>query len=166
MYDIIRNEFMSYRPVLNFDLDGTLVDFDSAVSYCKSYEEKECVMNAPGFFENLAPMPYALAAVDWIVQYFEPFILTTVPWECPLAYVEKYAWVNKHLPKIFTKRLQTSHFKNLVVGDFLIDDRAKNGAAQFSGEWIQYGSSEFPNWQTIIDYLARRVHAPSVLLSL
>jgi hypothetical protein len=29
-------------------------------------------------------------------------------------------------------------------GDFLVDDRPKNGADQFAGEWIHFGSEAFP----------------------
>lgn len=161
----IRNEHMSYKPILYLDMDGPLVDFDSAVGHCVTEAEKEFLMSQPGFFESLSPTKCAVAAVEWIILHFEPFIATTTPWNTPLASTEKRLWVDKHLPK-FYKRIITTHFKNLLIGDFLIDDRSKNGAAQFSGEWIQFGSTEFPNWQVIIDYLARRMNVPSILLSL
>lgn len=162
----IRNEYMTYKPILYLDMDGPMVDFDAAVGHCVTEEEKEALMNLPGFFENLQPTKGALQAIDWIIQYFETFIATTTPWDVPPASVEKRLWVDRNLPKYFHKKINTTHFKNLLIGDFLIDDRAKNGAAQFSGEWIQFGSTEFPNWQVIIDYLAKRINVPTVLLSL
>lgn len=36
-----------------------------------------------------------------------------------------------------------------------MDDRPNNGAAEFEGEWIQFGSPEFPDWQTITEYLLK-----------
>jgi len=166
MLTVIRNEFMSYKQILYLDMDGPMVDFDSAVGHCVTEEEKEYLMSQPGFFENLPPTKGAIEAINWIIQYFETFIATTTPWDTPLASTEKRLWVDKHLPRYFYKRIVTTHFKNLLIGDYLIDDRAKNGAAQFSGDWIQYGSTEFPNWQVIIDYLARQISVPSILLSL
>ena len=39
------------------------------------------------------------------------------------------------------------------MGDYLIDDRTKNGAGEFSGELIQFGDDAFPNWEAILNYL-------------
>ncbi len=46
-----------------------------------------------------------------------------------------------------------THRKDLVEGDYLIDDRGKNGTSEFKGEWIQFGSERFPDWKTVLDYL-------------
>jgi hypothetical protein len=39
------------------------------------------------------------------------------------------------------------------MGDYLIDDRTKNGAGEFSGELIQFGSDSFPNWESVVEFL-------------
>ena len=44
------------------------------------------------------------------------------------------------------------------VGDYLIDDSGWNGASSFKGEWIQFGSGEFPNWESVVSYLQRKDH--------
>jgi len=49
-----------------------------------------------------------------------------------------------------------SHHKNLNRGDFLVDDRPNNGAAQFMGEWIQIGSDDFPDWSVVLPYLKNK----------
>src|SRR5688572_22270831 len=131
-YLLVRNEFMSHRPVLYLDMDGPLVDFDSAVGHCVTEQEKEFLMNQPGFFKNLPSTKGAVKATEWLIQHFEAFIATTTPWNTPLASTEKRLWVDEHLPKFFYKRIITTHFKNLLMGDYIIDDRAKNGAAHFS----------------------------------
>jgi hypothetical protein len=46
-----------------------------------------------------------------------------------------------------------THCKNLCDGDFLVDDRAKNGASEFPGEWVQFGSERFPDWEEVTRYL-------------
>ena len=38
-------------------------------------------------------------------------------------------------------------------GDIIIDDRDKNGTKDFEGEWIQFGSAQYPDWQSVLDYL-------------
>ena len=38
---------------------------------------------------------------------------------------------------------------------YLIDDRDKNGAAEFEGELIRYGSEKFPDWDAVLEYLIR-----------
>lgn len=151
---------MTDKPILYIDMDGPLVDYDAGIAHCNSPEERDCIKRSPGFFENLPPAKGALEAVDWLIQHFECFLLTTTPWGAPLASTEKRLWVDKHLPKYFFKRLITSHFKNLNIGDFLIDDRTKNGAGQFSGELILFGSPEFPDWSSIITYLSSKLCAP------
>lgn len=46
-----------------------------------------------------------------------------------------------------------THRKDLCEGDYLIDDRGKNGTSEFKGEWIQFGSEQFPNWESVKTYL-------------
>ncbi|MDR2556874.1 MAG: hypothetical protein LBC49_04090, partial [Bacteroidales bacterium] len=58
----------------------------------------------------------------------------------------------------FYKRLIISHHKNLNRGDYLIDDRTRNGAGEFEGELIQFGSERFPDWKTVIHYLMRETN--------
>ena len=55
------------------------------------------------------------------------------------------------------KRLILSHHKHLNIGHFLIDDRLHNGADQFNGELIRFGSGEFPDWKTVTQYLLSKV---------
>jgi 5'-nucleotidase len=43
--------------------------------------------------------------------------------------------------------------QHLSRGDILIDDRTANGAGDFSGRLIQFGSDEFPDWQAVLDEL-------------
>jgi len=40
-----------------------------------------------------------------------------------------------------------------MIGDYLIDDRTVNGAGEFKGELIQFGTEKFPNWEVVLDYL-------------
>ena len=64
--------------------------------------------------------------------------------------------MKQHLGKVAYKRLILSHHKNLNSGDFLIDDRMKNGADRFPGEHILFGSQAFPDWPAVLTYLRSR----------
>lgn len=61
--------------------------------------------------------------------------------------------MTKYFDDVFHKRLILSHHKDFLKGDFLIDDRPKHGADCFDGEWIQFGSDEFPDWPAAAAYL-------------
>jgi len=45
------------------------------------------------------------------------------------------------------------HHKNFLIGDILIDDRKWNGAKDFKGEWIEFGSEKFPDWDAVMNRL-------------
>jgi len=61
--------------------------------------------------------------------------------------------VKAHLGGHARKRLILTHHKNLNVGNFLIDDRTKNGVDRFAGEHIHFGTAHFPNWNAVLVYL-------------
>ena len=46
-----------------------------------------------------------------------------------------------------------SHHKHLNHGDYLIDDREKNGADKFVGELILFGGEKYPDWKSVMSYL-------------
>ena len=50
-----------------------------------------------------------------------------------------------------------SHHKHLNVGEFLIDDRLKNGVDKFQGEHIHFGTTDFPDWKSVVKYLKTKV---------
>lgn len=77
----------------------------------------------------------------------------TAPWNNPSAWSDKVSWVTKYLDDIFHKRIIITHCKNLCKGDILIDDRNKNGTSEFEGEWIQFGSERYPDWNAVLNYL-------------
>jgi 5'(3')-deoxyribonucleotidase len=59
----------------------------------------------------------------------------------------------KYLGDAAKKRVIVSHNKNLMIGDYLIDDRTANGAGEFKGELIQFGTEKYPNWTEVLSYL-------------
>lgn len=49
-------------------------------------------------------------------------------------------------------QLHKKTFKQLSV-DELYELLGKKGTSEFSGEWIEFGSERFPDWQSVLDYL-------------
>ncbi len=99
---------------------------------------------------------YTTAMRVKLSQHYDVFILSTAPWKNPSAWGDKRKWVEKYFVEIFFKRIILTHRKDICQGDYLIDDRRWNGAMNFSGEWIKFGSEEFPNWDTVISYLSEK----------
>lgn len=137
-------------------MDNVLVDFASGIARLDDatrakYEGR--LDEVPGIFAKMDPMPGAIDAVHRLVAKYDVYILSTAPWNNPSAWADKVAWVTKYLNDVLKKRLILSHQKDLLKGDYLIDDRHKNGADTFEGEWIQFGNDRFPDWDAVLSYL-------------
>ncbi|MBR5912612.1 MAG: hypothetical protein IKZ55_11575 [Bacteroidales bacterium] len=141
---------------LFFDMDNVLVDFESGINKLdeatkKAYEGR--LDEVPSIFSLMEPMPGAIEAVHKLAEVYDVFILSTAPWKNPSAWSDKVEWVTKYFDDVFHKRMIITHRKDLVEGDYLIDDRGKNGTSEFKGEWIEFGSERFPDWSTVLAYL-------------
>lgn len=137
-------------------MDNVLVDFVSGIARIDEATKREYegrLDEVPGIFALMDPMPGAIEAVHRLSENYDIYILSTAPWRNPSAWADKVTWVTKYLDDVFHKRLILSHHKDFVKGDYLIDDRPKHGAETFEGEWIQFGSERFPNWNAVLDYL-------------
>jgi len=143
-------------PILYIDMDNVLVDFRSAFSKLSEstrvdYEDR--MDEVPGIFALMDPMPGAIEAFVQLAKKFDTYILSTAPWENPTAWSDKLLWVKKHLGAPAHKRLILSHNKHLNTGDYLVDDRRKNGADRFDGTLLQFGTAEFQDWKSVTNYL-------------
>ena len=63
---------------------------------------------------------------------------------------DKLESVKRYLGRYAYKRLILSHNKHLNQGDYLIDNRDKNGADRFTGELILFASERYPNWVSLM----------------
>jgi 5'-nucleotidase len=143
------------QAIVHVDLDGVGADFDAMFPVRVSDEEKEARMNTAEFWRDMPPVRHAVPAINWLDKHFNVIFLSTAPWDNPVAWMEKRLWIERYFPN-FKKRLVLSHFKNLMMGDYLIDDRTKNGAAEFPGELIPFGSKGFETWAKVCAYLAQK----------
>ena len=147
------------KKILYIDMDNVLVDFQSAFPKLDKqtlieFEGKED--DIPGMFALMDPMPLALQSYEELRVLFDTYILSTAPWANPSAWSDKLKWVKKHLGESAKKTLIISHHKNLNIGDFLVDDRKKNGADKFQGELILFGSNDFTDWEAVLQHLRKQ----------
>lgn len=146
------------------DLDGVLADWwkkaegITGIPQPPDHDPKQDEIIAqmekdPHFYRDLDPIPGSVEAVNALNQKYDIYILSTAPWTSPSAWMDKRLWVEEILGDVATKKLILSNHKNLFTGRALIDDRTKNGAAEFNGEHIHFGKQKFPDWQAVLRYL-------------
>ncbi len=146
------------KKVLFIDLDGVIADFITAMNFhplrkISPYDEHPDTI--PGIFRNLNPIIGAIEAVKILLDsnQYEVYFLSTAPWNNPSAWTDKRLWLEDQFGDSVNRRLILTHRKDLLKGDILIDDRPNNGAKDFEGTWIQFGTEEFPDWNSILKHL-------------
>lgn len=149
------------KKILYVDMDNVLVDFQSGIEKLPEAVKKEYegrLDEVPGLFGMMEAVEGAVESFKQLSTLFDTYILSTAPWNNSSAWHDKHVWVKKYLGTAAEKRLILSHNKHLNKGDFLIDDRHKNGADKFEGELLRFGpGNTFPTWQEVTKYLLTRV---------
>ena len=148
------------KQIVYFDMDGVLVDLAKKIAtYPKEivagFEAIDAIEQLPDLFSGAVPIKGAIEAFNKLCESnkYDCYILSTAPWDAPWVWMQKREWVEKYIGKNAYKRLILSHNKHLNIGDYLIDDRTKNGAGEFTGELIQFGTEAYPDWDAVLNYL-------------
>lgn len=166
------------KRIVFIDMDDTIVDFKSGIDVIKEYAEyrhkdpnsfNENWDEVPGIFSHMKPIEGAIDAVSKLADHFEVHILTTAPWLNPSAWADKLTWIHNHFgdheEAVFHKKVTVSHNKQLLRGDYLIDDRYQNGAGEFGNiegqTWIKlddkpnnprFSPVECADWATVLAF--------------
>lgn len=159
------------KKILYIDMDGVIADFaraindidptvdmsNSPVDYDTRADRVDeiCLAN-PNIFHNLEPMPDSIEFVKKLFDLYEVYFLSTPMWIVPESFIGKRLWIEQHFGKMALKRLILTHRKDLNIGDYLVDDRKHNGAGEFTGEHIHYGTGDFMNWESVYNYLVSK----------
>ena len=150
---------ISNKKILYIDMDNVIVDFQSGINkLSQGLKEKfdGRLDEVPGIFSKMIPIKNAIESVEKLSKVYDTYLLSTAPWDNPSAWSDKIIWVKKYLGEVAYKRLILSHHKNLNRGDYLIDDRTKNGADKFEGEHIHFGQGAFKDWNAVTKYLLNK----------
>lgn len=156
------------KKVVLCDMDGVIADFTAGIKRInpnltmteKNYNKEEdevnkIVLNCPNFFQTLPPIEGGIEAVKLLMQHYEVHFCSTPMETVPHSLTGKKEWLNHHFGDLAYKNLILTHRKDWVIGDYLIDDRTKNGAGEFTGEHIHFGTEKFPDWETVLKYLIK-----------
>jgi len=156
------------KKVVWIDMDGVLVDFglhvENTISNNTFLREsyKGRYDHIPGIFRTAPPNEGAIEAINKLADSgkYELYIATAAPWGNPSAAMDKRFWIEEHFGDLFYKKMAVTHLKNMLIGDYLIDDRTANGAGEFKGELLRFGWAyetetwnEYPTWESIIKKL-------------
>lgn len=155
------------KKVIFIDMDGVLVDFAKEFEKIKSESKiPQNLINIPDKIPNIYKNPPvfkdAKYAVDKLISsnIYDLFIATTAPWNNPMSFTHKRLWIEKNFGDIFKKKMFITNRKDLLIGDFLIDDRLANGAKNFQGELLRFGYdyerkiwNKYKDWHSILEKL-------------
>lgn len=148
------------KPILYIDMDNVIVDFKTGMEKLEERTLKEYMGRydeVKGIFALMTPMEGAIESIKKLSEKYDVYVLSTAPWNNSSAWSDKNEWIKKYFggdeSSVLYKRLILSHHKNLNKGDFIVDDRTKNGVDLFKGEHIHFGNDKFPNWNAVVNYL-------------
>lgn len=166
---------MNMKKILYIDMDGVLADLGKAVydinEYCPAKRHldedrfDEIIQSNRNIFKVLEPLEGAIESVKQLMEIYEVYFLSTPMWALPESFTDKRLWLEDTFGKLAKKRLILTHRKDLNIGSYLIDDRLKNGASEFKGEHIHFGTESFQNWESVLSYLKEKesiIHTPRV----
>lgn len=159
---------MIKKEILFLDMDGVLVNLNDHINLWFELHPhlKERFEKFPdhihGIFRNPKPIEGAIEGVFKLHESgkYDLFIASAAPWGNPEAAMDKRFWIEDHFGDLFHKRMFITHRKDMLIGDILVDDSLGNGAKDFKGSLLRFGTdyktglvNEYPDWESLLNRL-------------
>jgi len=158
------------KKICYLDMDGVLCNFEEALfaifPHLRELEphsdelskqiDELCAPGKPGarMFLNMPPIEFAVESYHILTEHYNVLLLTSAPWLCHESAMDKRIWAERELGPKVKKNIIISHHKGLCMGDYLVDDRLKNGVTMFKGIHFHFGQKDAENWPKVIRSLS------------
>ncbi len=159
------------------EISGRIYYHDEVTTWLKLHKlgltssqqkDLEHAIAQPGFCESLPVLPGAVEGVMKLRAYADIHIVTS-PWLSPTWTFERTRWLQRHgFIKDF-KEVTHTYAKELVQGDFLVDDKPENvkkwAAANPNGQgliwtqpWNRHAEGyKVDSWDSLLGYVKWRM---------
>ena len=148
------------KQIVYVSIDGIIAEIErrimSQVYECLQIKSSNKEISG---YDILPPVSGGLEAVNSLLKMprFDVYFIST-PY-CPddVAWADRKFWAERLFnTKDIEKRLILCHKKQLLVGDYLIDDSWMNGSIKFMGQWVAIGvDPKFSSWDDVLLYLIK-----------
>lgn len=149
------------KKIIYIDMDDVIFNFTKA--HDKAIDKVHGIIYPQSqldFFRKLEPLENAIESVNELMKsdYYDVYFLTAPSLFNPLCYTEKCLSIKDYFGQAGVNKLIISPNKALLRGDYLIDDRIiGRGQDKFQGNLIHFGSTIFPNWDTVLYFLSNDI---------
>ena len=150
------------QKIVYINIDGIIAEYASKmVSQMNSIITADRYEYLSFFYELVPPTKGGIESVNYLLNISElnVYFISSPSWNESEEWLEKKEWLGQLFNnKDIDKRLFLCHQKQLLVGDYLIDDSWRHGSKQFEGKWIQIGvDPKFPGWDEVLEFLIKDV---------
>ncbi len=97
----------------------------------------------------------AMKAFRYLIETYQVFVVAEAPCRDLSPMQEICQWVQENVNVPAYKHLVFTHRKDLLYGDYLIDNTTNNRSEDFLGTRIAFGSDTFKTWEEIITFFER-----------
>jgi len=151
------------KYLICLDMDNVLADFDAGIGRV-DYEWNPKEMYRPHFFYKLKPVRGAKSAVRKLLKLPNVQLaiasMPVIHLNCVQCATDKIRWLHKHFPALLDRICLVTN-KDMVAGDFLVDDHITNPRVRdFPGELVYFNQREpCKSWRNVVKYLKEKTQS-------